>query len=310
MITDKNTYTRRKAIAAGLGLAASATSANAGIFSDLFKKDKPEVVDVLPVDKPTLTTKLGATTYNNAYEFGTNKADPGKHGHLLNREGWTVEIEGTHNDGVYSIDELRGVPFSHLEERIYRMRCVERWSMVIPWNGRPLSEIIKSVEPLGSAKYVNFICDTSGKGELPGVKSRFSSIPWPYVESFTMEEAMNELTFATFGAYGDEDLPQNGMPLKVNIPWKYGFKSPKFVTKIVFSDKPGKATWNDLAPREYGWYSNVNPGLTHPRWRQDIERRIWSANDVENIRTEQFNGYGEEVAHLYPDWKTNPRKYF
>ena len=308
MFTDKNTYSRRKAIAMGLGLTTTASGAQAGIFSDLLfgKPVKPDV----PLVAPTLTTKLGATTYNNAYEFGNSKTDPSQHGDRLNREGWTVEIEGTHNDGVYDIDELMGMPFNKLEQRTYRMRCVERWSMVIPWDGRPMKDIISVLDPLGSAKYVNFECDTSGKGDLPGTSSRFSTIDWPYKESIRMDEAMNPLTFATFGAFGDQDLPQNGMPLKINIPWKYGYKSPKFVTKISFSDNPGVATWNQLAPNEYGYYSNVNPTLRHPRWSQKDERRIWSQNHIDNISTEQFNGYGEEVAHMYPDWETNGRKYF
>ncbi len=297
--TSKNAWTRRKLIASAFAVPALATTpASAGIFSDLFfgKDNKEETLEVAR----TLTTKLGATTYNNAYEFGTRKTDPAKHGHKLLREAWTVEIEGTtKNDGTYDVAELRGTPFSHLPDVERRMRCVEAWSMVIPWNGIPLGDIIKKLEPLGSAKYVNFEC-VSQSG-LPGQDSVFSSIPWPYVESVRMDEAMNPLALATFGAYGDEDLPQNGMPLKINFPWKYGFKSPKFVTKITFSETRGGATWHDLAPREYGWYSNVNPDANHPRWSQATERRIWDEGDIERIPTQILNGYAEEVGYLYKD---------
>ncbi len=301
MYTQKGAYTRRKAIMAGLGLAAVSTTADAGIFSDLFSSFKGEpATPKAPKVAPTMTTKLGATTYNNAYEFGNAKTDPYQQGHSLKPEGWTVEIEGSQNDGVYTIPDLMGGPFSHLEERTYRMRCVEAWSVVVPWNGRPLADIIRTLEPNAGSKYVNFECDTTGHGELPGVASRFSTIPWPYKESVTLDEAMNDLSFATFGAYGDQDLPQNGMPLKINFPWKWGYKSPKFVSKIIFSDEPGEATWNTLSSREYGWYSNVYPDISHPRWSQQTERRIWDQGDIERIPTEIYNGYGEQVAHMYP----------
>ena len=151
----------------------------------------------------------------NAYEFGTRKTDPSKHADKLQQEGWTIEIEGTHNDGIYSLDDIRSIPFSMLDEREYRMHCVEAWSMVIPWNGIPLLDIISRFDPLGSAKYVAFTC-VEQKG-LPGQDSIFSTIEWPYREALTMKEAMHDLTFATFGAYGDEALPQNGMPLKINV---------------------------------------------------------------------------------------------
>ena len=298
MITNKDAYSRRKFIAAGLGLAASASPASAGIFSDLFGI-KPREAEVI-VPRGTLTTKLGATTYNNAYEFGNQKHHPSERGHQLNREAWTVEIEGTtKDDGTYDVSDLRGQPFSHLPDVERRMRCVEAWSMVIPWNGIPLSDIIKKLQPLGSAKYVNFEC-VQQKG-LSGQDSVFTSIEWPYKESIRMDEAMNPLCLATFGAYGDEDLPQNGMPLKINLPWKYGFKSPKFVTKISFSETQGTSTWHELAPREYGYYSNVDPDVRHPRWSQFTERRIWDKDDVERIPTQYLNGYAEEVGHLYTD---------
>ena len=299
MLTSKDAYSRRKAIALGLGfVGASAVPAQAGIFSDLFGI-KPRVA-AEPAIRTGLTTKLGATTYNNAYEFGSQKTHPHQRGDTLIREGWTVEIEGTDkNDGIYDIDDLRGQPFSHLPIVERRMRCVEAWSVVVPWNGIPLSDIISKLSPLGSSRFVNFEC-VQQKG-LAGQDSLFSTIDWPYKESIRMDEAMNPLCLATFGAYGDEDLPQNGMPLKINLPWKYGFKSPKFVTKISFSETRGAATWNDLAPNEYGWYSNVQPDVRHPRWSQATERRIWDQNDIERIDTQYLNGYEEEVGHLYTD---------
>lgn len=304
--TTKDAYSRRKFLAGALGLGATATFL--GNRYDL--PDLPQPTPVVAVAKdasaiPGLTTKAAATSYNNAYEFGTRKTDPGRNGHLLDREAWTVQIEGTENDGTYDVEKLMGMPFKFLEERTYRMRCVERWSMVIPWNGRPLASIIESLQPLGSAKYVAF--ESVVQTGLPGQDSVFTTIDWPYVEALTMEEAMNDLTFATFGAYGDQDLPQNGMPLKINVPWKYGFKSPKFVSKIRFTDEKPPVTWNEVSAREYGWYSNVYPDVLHPRWSQKTETRIWSPGETDTLDTEIYNGYGEQVAHMYPGDKLQYR---
>ena len=297
MITSKDAFSRRKLI---MGAAAAATvpsSASAGIFRDLFPKRTPKVE--VPTVQPTLSVKDSFTGYSNAYEFGTSKSDPGKHGHLLDTTDWKITIEGSENDGTYSLDNIRGMPFSSLEERVYRMRCVERWSMVVPYNGFSLSNIISRFVPNGSARYVAFESVVQ-RNNLPGQKSRFSTIDWPYVEALTMEEAMHPLTLATFGAYGDDQLPGNGMPFKVTVPWKFGFKSPKFITKIRFTEERPIAAWNRISQREYGWYSNVYPDLPHPRWSQSVERRIWSPDNIENIPTLRYNGYEEEVAHMYP----------
>jgi sulfoxide reductase catalytic subunit YedY len=199
-----------------------------------------------------------------------------------------------------------GMPFSHLEERVYDFRCVEAWSMVIPYNGRPLRDIIKVVEPMGSARYVAFT-SVYRPDELPGQASAFSTLEWPYVEALTLEEAVHPLTFATFGVYGDRHLPQNGLPFRITVPWKYGFKSPKFIVRITFTKDRPNATWHRENPSEYGWYSNVYPSISHPRWSQATERRIWGDGDIERIPSRPFNGYAEQVAHLYPGSKQQYR---
>ena len=199
-----------------------------------------------------------------------------------------------------------GMPFSHLEERIYDFRCVEAWSMVIPYNGRPLRDIIKVVEPMGSARYVAFT-SVYRPDELPGQASAFSTLEWPYVEALTLEEAVHPLTFSTFGVYGDRHLPQNGLPFRITVPWKYGFKSPKFIVRITFTKDRPNATWHRENPSEYGWYSNVYPSISHPRWSQATERRIWGDGDIERIPSRPFNGYAEQVAHLYPGSKQQYR---
>ena len=199
-----------------------------------------------------------------------------------------------------------GLPFSQLEERIYDFRCVEAWSMVIPYNGRPLAEILKQVQPLSSARYVAFT-SVYRPEEMPGQASPFSTLAWPYVEALTIEEAMHPLTFATFGVYGDPELPQNGMPFRITIPWKYGFKSAKFITRISFTAHRPPATWHQETPAEYGWYSNVYPDISHPRWSQASERRILGEGQIERIPTRPYNGYGEAVAHLYPG---DPQQYW
>ena len=171
--------------------------------------------------------------------------------------------------------------------------------MVLPYNGRPLGDILKVVEPLGSARYVSFTSVLRPE-QMPGQASAFSTLDWPYVEALTIEEAMHPLTFATFGVYGDQVLPQNGMPFRITVPWKYGFKSPKFVVRVTFTETRPDATWHIENPREYGWYSNVYPDISHPRWSQATERRIWNEGDIERIPSRLYNGYAEEVAHLYP----------
>ena len=247
------------------------------------------------MDKPT--SYKDVTTYNNFYEFGTDKADPAQHAHTLVTKPWTVAVEGlVKKPKVYDIDEL--LKLAPLEERIYRMRCVEGWSMIVPWIGIPLAELIRRVEPSGNAKYVEFI--THGdKKQMPGL-----SVPvleWPYVEGLRMDEAMHPLTLLVFGLYGEVLPKQNGAPVRLVVPWKYGFKSAKSIVRIRFTETQPKSSWAVAAPREYGFYSNVNPSVDHPRWSQATEVRIGEGGGLfaPKRKTLMFNGYAEQVASLY-----------
>ncbi len=216
------------------------------------------------------TSYNDASTYNNFYEFGTDKSDPAKYAHTLNTKPWSVEIEGlVKKPGRMDIEDL--LKLSPMEERIYRLRCVEGWSMVIPWVGYSLAELIKRVEPLGNAKYVEFISQADPK-TMPGVRSHV--LDWPYVEGLRMDEAMHPLTLLSFGMYGEVLPNQNGAPVRLVVPWKYGFKSAKSLVKIRFVEKQPVNSWGRSAPQEYGFYSNVNPSVDHPRWSQATERRI------------------------------------
>ncbi|MFN3628615.1 MAG: protein-methionine-sulfoxide reductase catalytic subunit MsrP [Casimicrobiaceae bacterium] len=231
-------------------------------------------------------------SYCNFYEFGMDKSDPPVHAKAMKLRPWTVTIEGEVNKPqTIDVDALQRL--APLEERVYRLRCVEAWSMVIPWIGFPLSELIKRVEPRGNAKYVEFVTLADPK-VMPGL--RYRSLEWPYVEGLRMDEAMHPLTLLAFGAYGETLAPQNGAPVRVIVPWKYGFKSGKSLVKIRFVEKEPRTTWNTSAPGEYGFYSNVNPDVDHPRWSQKTERRI---GEFSRRKTLPFNGYGEQVAHLY-----------
>ena len=237
------------------------------------------------------------TSYNNFYEFGTDKADPAQYAHTLQTRPWTISIEGlVKKPLVLDIDAL--LKLAPMEERIYRMRCVEGWSMVIPWDGYSLSKLISKVEPLGSAKYVEFI-SLADKKQMPGIKSNI--IEWPYQEGLRMDEAMNPLTLLTFGLYGEVLPKQNGAPVRIVVPWKYGFKSAKSIVKIRFTEEMPKTSWSQFDAREYGFYSNVNPKVDHPRWSQAMERRIGDPKGVfaPKIKTQMFNGYGEQVASMY-----------
>jgi len=237
------------------------------------------------------------TSYNNFYEFGTDKADPAQYAHTLQTRPWTISIEGlVKKPLVLDIDAL--LKLAPMEERIYRMRCVEGWSMVIPWDGYSLSKLISKVEPLGSAKYVEFI-SLADKKQMPGIKSNI--IEWPYQEGLRMDEAMNPLTLLTFGLYGEVLPKQNGAPVRIVVPWKYGFKSAKSIVKIRFTEEMPKTSWSQFDAREYGFYSNVNPKVDHPRWSQAMERRIGDPKGVfaPKIKTQLFNGYAEQVASMY-----------
>ncbi|MBC6497535.1 MAG: protein-methionine-sulfoxide reductase catalytic subunit MsrP [Alphaproteobacteria bacterium GM7ARS4] len=241
-----------------------------------------------------------AINYNNFYEFGTDKTDPARHAHQMTLEPWAVQIDGLcHHPGTYSLDDI--VRPHALEERIYRLRCVEAWSMVIPWIGFEMNQLIKRVEPMASARYVA-MQTLYRPEEMPQQRSLFSVIEYPYVEGLRLDEAMHPLTFVTVGMYGRRLYPQNGAPIKVVVPWKYGFKSPKSIVRITFTEDQPATTWNKQSAREYGFYSNVNPQRSHPRWSQSSERRFTDASGLFNtkrIETLMFNGYGEEVASLY-----------
>ena len=247
--------------------------------------------------KGDVTPYKSATTYNNFYEFGTDKTDPAAYASSLQTRPWTITIDGlVKKPQTLDIDAL--LKLAPMEERIYRMRCVEGWSMVIPWDGYSLSKLLSKVEPLGSAKYVEFISLADSK-QMPGVKS--SIIEWPYREGLRLDEAMNPLTLLTFGMYGELLPKQNGAPVRIVVPWKYGFKSVKSIIKIRLTEEMPKTSWNMFDAHEYGFYSNVNPTVDHPRWSQATERRIGDAKGVfaPKIKTEMFNGYGDQVASMY-----------
>lgn len=242
-------------------------------------------------DEPQ-TPYRDVTTYNNYYELGLDKADPAQYAATLRPRPWTVSIEGeVHKPQTVDIDTL--LSWFSLEERVYRMRCVETWSMVIPWLGFPLGELVKRVEPTGKAKYVAFQTLYDPR-QLPGQKS--SVLDWPYVEGLRIDEATNPLAMLAVGLYGKSLPGQNGAPLRLVVPWKYGFKGIKSIVKIRFTEAQPPATWNQAAGNEYGFYANVNPDVDHPRWSQATERRI---GELSRRDTLMFNGYGEHVAHLY-----------
>jgi sulfoxide reductase catalytic subunit YedY len=245
-------------------------------------------------DTPTKFAE--ATTYNNFYEFGVNKDDPARLAASLKPRPWTVDIDGlVAKPRTLDIDDVLKV--APLEERVYALRCVEGWSMVIPWIGFPLSALLKQVTPLGTAKYVEFTT-LKDPAQFPGQRPGFfgGSLDWPYTEGLRLDEAMHPLTLLTVGMYGQVLPNQNGAPVRVVIPWKYGFKSSKSIVRVRFTAEEPKTAWNKAAPSEYGFYSNVNPAVDHPRWSQATERRI---GEFRRRATLPFNGYGEQVASLY-----------
>jgi methionine sulfoxide reductase catalytic subunit len=247
---------------------------------------------VTPGPDDPLTPYSDVASYNNFYEFGTDKSSPAKSAGTLRSRPWAVMVEGEcARTGARDIDDLiKGIP---LEERIYRMRCVEAWSMVIPWVGFPLAELIKRLEPTSMARFVAFetLLDPD---QMPGQTG--GSLPWPYVEGLRMDEAMHPLTILAVGLYGRVLPNQNGAPLRLVVPWKYGFKGIKSIVKIRFTETQPVNTWNAVAPSEYGFYANVNPEVPHPRWSQATERRI---GEFTRRPTLPFNGYAEQVASLY-----------
>ena len=308
-ITPQATYQGRrdimKLMASGVAGAAMASWAAREAFAQaavqrpgklaVLAGAKSGVAGAMTMEK--LTDYKDASTYNNFYEFGTDKADPAQHAHTLKTKPWTVEVEGmVKKPAKYALEDL--VKLSSQEERVYRLRCVEGWSMVIPWVGYSMSELIKAVEPTGSAKYVEFISQADPK-TMPGVGSRV--LDWPYVEALRIDEAMNPLTLLAFGMYSEVLPNQNGAPVRLVVPWKYGFKSGKSIVKIRFTDKEPKTAWNKAAASEYGFYSNVNPDVDHPRWSQATERRIGEEGGLfaKKRKTLMFNGYEAQVGQLY-----------
>jgi sulfoxide reductase catalytic subunit YedY len=245
----------------------------------------------------TPTKFEAATTYNNFYEFGTDKDDPSRLAGTLKPRPWRVQVEGLcAKPRTFDIEEI--LKLAPLEERIYSLRCVEAWSMVIPWIGYPLSALLKQVEPRPGAKYVEF-ATLKDPEQFPGQKPGLfglGSLDWPYIEGLRLDEAMHPLTLLTLGMYGQVLPNQNGAPVRVVIPWKYGFKSAKSIVRIRLTDAEPKTAWNKAAPQEYGFYSNVNPTVDHPRWSQATERRI---GEFRRRQTLMFNGYGDQVASLY-----------
>ena len=305
-ITSERLYRERRALiqlmatgAAGAALAgwagreAMAQATRPGKNAAL-AAGKSAVAGAMTMDK--VTDYKDASSYNNFYEFGTDKADPAKNAGSLVTNPWTVEVEGlVKKPAKYAIEDL--LKLSAQEERIYRLRCVEGLSMVIPWVGYSVAELIKKVEPLGSAKYVEFITQADPK-TMPFVGSRV--LEWPYTEALRMDEAMHPLAMLAFGMYGETMPKQNGAPLRLVVPWKYGFKSGKSIVKIRFTDKEPKTAWNKAAPQEYGFYSNVNPTVDHPRWSQASERRIGEDGlFAKKRKTLMFNGYEAQVGQLY-----------
>jgi len=298
-ITDESVFRRRRQIiqasmAAGLtGFIASETHAKA--LPQPIRKWEFNATD-------ELTTEETATTYNNFYELGTDKADPSRNADKLVTEPWSVVVDGECAEpGKYTLEDI--LKPHAIEERIYRLRCVEAWSMVIPWNGFALADLLKRFKPNSNAKYVAF--ETINDTNLPGMRSRV--LDWPYREGLRIDEAMHPLTLMAIGMYGNQIANQNGAPMRLVVPWKYGYKSIKSIVRISFTEKQPPTSWNMSAPHEYGFYSNVNPDVSHPRWSQAKERRLagettgLAALFSKKIESQFMNGYGEEVAELYAD---------
>lgn len=303
-ITPESVYLKRRELMRGAGLFAASSLVPSALLASS---------ELAPLSARKASSSMAAqgfytnedktpfedvARYNNFYEFGTDKSDPARYAQELTVDPWSVQVEGeVARPGTYSLDDLlKGLD---LEERVYRLRCVEAWSMVIPWIGVPLHRLLSRLEPTSKAKYVEFTT-LYRPAEMRGQRSRFSTIDWPYVEGLRLDEAMNPLTLMATGLYGRELPKQNGAPFRLVVPWKYGFKSIKSIVKIRLSEQQPRTTWQDLAPREYGFFANVNPEVDHPRWSQKYERRLPSGLFSPNrIKTQMFNGYADQVAHLY-----------
>ena len=304
--SEANYFNRRKFLQSGYLIGGGLLTQK--LFgAELPKKPFDVLKDINPSEystKEQINNILDVTSYNNYYEFGIDKDDPLRNSRNFESRPWTVEVTGeAERTGIFDIEDF--IRPHQLEERIYRMRCVEAWSMVIPWIGIPLVNIIKQFKPLSSARYVKFetLLD---KKRMPGQKS--GVLRWPYREGLTIAEATNPLPIMAVGIYGRALPNQNGAPIRLVVPWKYGFKGIKGIVKMSFIKKQPKTSWEMAAPNEYGFYANVNPKVAHPRWSQARERRIGSGLFAKKQPTELFNGYGEHVAHLYDG--LNLRRHF
>jgi len=295
-ITTPDIYARRRELIKAAGAAFALAGAGAGVgWPGVAAADTIRLFGVkkspLSIDEKQTPYDV-VTTYNNFYEFGTDKSDPSENATKFKVTPWSVAVEGEiRRPKVYDIDEL--MKMAPLEERVYRLRCVEGWSMVVPWAGYSLNELIRRVEPNGNAKYVEFVTLADPK-QMPGVRSPV--LDWPYVEGLRLDEAQHPLTLLTIGVYGQTLPNQNGAPVRIVVPWKYGFKSGKSLVKIRFVEKQPQTAWMRAGPSEYGFYSNVNPDVDHPRWSQATERRL---GEFTKRKTILFNGYGDQVASMY-----------
>lgn len=313
-VTPESIYLSRRSLLGGSAIALAAAglpnwaqAADPSAYADVEAGRAPAWLaqqlaktqwQAMTVQGEAITPFKDATHYNNFYEFGTDKGDPADNAGSLKTEPWTVVIDGeVGKPGRYALEDFLK-PYQ-LQERIYRLRCVEAWSMVIPWIGFPISDLLKQVEPTSKAKYIRFET-LKDPQSMPGQRSNFALIDWPYVEGLRLDEAMNPLAILAVGMYGRELPNQNGAPLRLVVPWKYGFKSVKSIVRISLVSEQPATTWQGLAPTEYGFYANVNPKVDHPRWTQARERRLPSGLFSPNVReTQMFNGYEEQVASLY-----------
>ncbi len=311
-ITDESVWRNRreffKQLSTVAGAAAIGSILPACVSAEPSPKPAPAAPPVLlgkyDTDEPK-TPEKDVTSYNNYYEFGTAKDDPSRNAGKFKTTPWTVQVDGVKKPGKLNLaDLLRG---STVEDRVYRMRCVEAWSMVIPWHGYPLADIIKRLEPNSNARYVEFR-SIYAPDQMNGQRDPFIGLKWPYIEGLRMDEALNPLTFFAVGVYGHLGPNQNGAPLRLVTPWKYGFKGIKAITAIRFVEQPPRNTWQDQAPNEYGFYANVNPTVDHPRWSQASEQRIGSSASLLGTllsgsnprqKTLMFNGYSDQVASMY-----------
>ena len=304
-ITPEHIYHDRRNFIKNLGLILGSTALSAFAnksFAALHTL--PSFAQAKEREKEKLSSLKDITSYNNYYEFGTSKSDPYENAEKLNIDPWSISIEGSVTKPLkLDLDEL--IKEMPLEERIYRLRCVEGWSMVIPWVGIPLHALLKKVSPNGNAKYVEFI-SLKRPSEMIGQKD--DMLDWPYTEGLRLDEAMHPLTILAVGLYGKVLPKQNGAPIRLVVPWKYGFKSIKAITKIRLLEKMPISTWMKANPKEYGFYANVNPKVDHPRWSQTTERRVGESLLTPRLKTQMFNGYQEEVAHLYQGMDLN--RYF